>query len=142
MPHEAYVGITGKNQGAFKGESPRKADAGQWMEVVAFSTDLESPRDVSTGQASEERPYKIALCGCALPAGSPILGKSLRFVKAWGAASPQILTARATNEVLTDVAFQFIKTNQSGQRSVFQIVTLTNAMVSVVFRFVGDPESS
>ena len=125
MPHEAYVRITGKKQGAFKGESPRTTDTGQWMEVVAFSMDLESPRDLSTGQASGKRQYK-----------------PVTFVKAWGAASPQVLTACATNEILTEVVFQFIKTNQNGEQYVYQAVTLTNATVSEVFRFMGDPEAN
>lgn len=125
MPHEAYLRITGKKQGVFKGESPRTTDNGQWLEVLAFSMDLESPRDLATGQATGRRQYK-----------------PITFVKAWGAASPQILTACATNEVLTQVIFQFIKTNPDGEQYVFQTVSLTNAAICEVFRFMGDPESN
>ena len=125
MPHEAYLRITGEKQGKFKGESPRSTDNDQWMEVVAFSMDLESPRDLSTGQASGRRQYK-----------------PVTVVKAWGAASPQILTACATNEVLTQVVFQFIKTNPNGEQYVFQTVSLINAAISQVFRFMGDPETN
>ncbi len=125
MAHEAYIRITGQKQGSFKGESPRNADNHQWIEVFAFSMGVESPRDPSSGQVTGRRQYQ-----------------PVTFVKAWGAASPQILTACATNEVLTQVVFQFIKTNENGEEYVFQTVTLTNAAISQVFRFVGDPEAN
>ena len=125
MPREAYVRITGEKQGPFKAESPRNTGNEKWIEVLAFLMDLNSPRDPDTGAVIGKRHY------------GPV-----KIVKAWGAASPQLLTALATNEVLTQVVIQFIKTNQNGEEYVFQTITLANAAVSDVCRFMGDPEAN
>jgi type VI secretion system Hcp family effector len=124
MAHEAYVSITGQKQGAFKGESLRNTGNLKWSEVLGFSMAVTTPRDPSTGALTGRRAH------------GPV-----KIVKAWGAASPQLLTALCTNEVLTQVVIQFIKTNQNGDEYVFQTATLTNAAVSDVCRFTGDPDA-
>jgi type VI secretion system Hcp family effector len=124
MSHEAYISITGQKQGAFKGESTRNTGNQKWSEVLSFSMGVTTPRDPSTGTLTGRRSHE-----------------PVKIVKAWGAASPQLLTALATNEVLTQVVIQFIKTNQNGEEYVFQTVTLTNAAVSDVCRFTGDPDA-
>ena len=54
---------------------------------------LASPRDAATGQATGKRQHH-----------------PVTIVKAWGAASPQGLTACAANEDLTEVAVEMVST--------------------------------
>ena len=110
--------VTGQKQGQFKREGTQKGD---WIPIQGFFMGLTSPRDASSGQASGKRQYK-----------------PVTIIKEWGAASPQGLTACATNEVLTSVTIEFVKTNQNGQQYVFQTVKLTDATISDISRFAGD----
>jgi len=82
-----------------------------------------SPRDAASGQASGKRQYQ-----------------PVTIVKAWGAASPQGLTACATNEVLTEVDIDFTRPSPTGQEVIYQTVRLTNASVSQIARFTGRPD--
>jgi len=107
-------------QGASKGESP-KTERKDWISVLAFNFEVISPRDVATGQASGKRQYK-----------------PIRFVKEWGAASPQLLTACARNEQVDSCNFEFIKVNKSGTEYVYHTITLTNATVSACSLFTGE----
>ena len=93
MAYEFYVSIEGTKQGKFKGESTREAHRDK-IPALAFSYEVTSPRDVATGQASGRRQH------------GPVT-----FVKAWGAASPQLFQALTTNEVLKTVLFEFVGTN-------------------------------
>ena len=121
MPHQTYVQIIGEKQGPFKAESARTTAGNEsWIDVLEFTSNLETPRDVATGQPSGRR-----------------INSPIAFLKAWGAASPQLLSACATNENLTEVVFQFTGTDSAGAEHVFQTVTLTNASVAVVSRFMG-----
>jgi type VI secretion system Hcp family effector len=60
--------------------------------------------------------------------------KPIQISKQWGAASPQILQALATNEVLNPVIVEFTRTTPDGKEQVYQRVTLTNALVVDVER--------
>ena len=113
----AWMSVTAAKQGQFKGESPNPRRRG-WIPLVAFEYGVSSPRDLATGQASGKRQHE-----------------PVRILKEWGAASPQILTALSTNEVLHSVNFEFGKVGPDGRESVYQTVTLTNAAVSSVKQF-------
>ncbi|HTS92098.1 MAG TPA: type VI secretion system tube protein TssD [Stellaceae bacterium] len=123
MAFPAFFSVKGARQGPFKGEA-KEAGRENWMPVRYFTMELESPRDPASGQATGKRQWK-----------------PVKVVKEWGAASPQGLTACATNEVLQEVNFQFLRTNPSGQEYVYQTVKLTNATISDVVRFTGGPEA-
>jgi type VI secretion system secreted protein Hcp len=125
MAFQAHISIKGTKQGQFKGEGTQTGRMDKWMPVLSFSSDVQSPRDIATGQPSGKRQY------------SPIA-----IVKEWGAASPQCLQACVTNEVLTEVSLEFTKTNPNGEEYVYQTIKLTNATISGVKRFTGDSESS
>ena len=112
MAHQFYVAIEGKQQGKFKGESKRKARKDQ-IEGLAFSYEVQSPRDAATGQATGKRVHK-----------------PITVVKEWGAATPQLFQALVTNEQLTSVVMEFVRTDAAGKELVFHRVTLTNAAVS------------
>ncbi len=120
MAYEFYVKIKGKKQGQLKGESLREKRKDAWMTGLSFGYEVLSPRDVATGQASGKRQHK-----------------PIQFTKEWGAASPQLLTALCTNEVLDEVIFEFMKTNANGEEYVYQTVKLTNATVSHVRQYTG-----
>jgi len=124
MAFPAYIAIKGVKQGQFKGETTAVERQDKWMEIFAFTMELDAPHDPATGQPSGRRQYK-----------------PVTVVKHWGAASPQILQAGATNEVLSEVEVQFSRANTSGTQ-VAQTVRLTNAMVSAIVRFTGDPDGA
>ncbi len=125
MAYEAYIKIKGSKQGQFKGEATKPQRQDQWAPIVAFTMGVESPRDAATGQAAGKRQYK-----------------PITIVKEWGASSPQLLAACSTNEVLTEVDLEFVWTNPAGVETVAQTVKLTNASISAIERFTGNPDGT
>lgn len=113
-----FIIIQGSKQGPFKGEL---LEAGHTAEIggLRLSMELDVPLDVATGHASGRRQYK-----------------PLTITKEWGAASPQILQAVATSEVLTTVSLRFVRTTPTGTEETSQTITLTNATISEVRRYV------
>jgi type VI secretion system secreted protein Hcp len=109
-----FVTMVGAKQGQFKGETTQKGEEGKLI-GLGFGFELNSPRDASTGFPTGRRQFK-----------------PVTFVKEWGAATPQILNALSTNENLTSVLFEFVKSEADGKSSVFQTVKLTDASVSDV----------
>ena len=120
MAFPAYLSVTGSRQGQFKGESIQARRKNAWIPLLSFGMSLESPRDAATDQPSGERRF------------APV-----RIVKEWGAASPQGLTACATNEALTQVLIEFTTTHPTGEEYVYQSMKLTNATISRVVRIKG-----
>ncbi len=112
MAHEFYVAFEFTKQGKSKGESPRDAHK-EKIAGLSFEYEVIAPRDVATGAASGKRQHK-----------------PVRFTKEWGAASPQLFQAVATNEVIKSVLFEFIQTNANGEEVVYHTIKLTNATVS------------
>jgi type VI secretion system secreted protein Hcp len=125
MALQAWISVKGAKQGQFKGEATAAARRDKWMGVLAFTMGVTAPRDVASGQASGKRQYQ-----------------SVTVVKAWGAASPQGLTACASNEVLTEVDIEFTRQSPTGQEVVYQTVRLTNASFAQIARFTGRPDGS
>jgi type VI secretion system secreted protein Hcp len=123
MALQAWIAVKGAKQGQFKGEATVPARHDKWMAVLAFTMGVTSPRDAASGQASGKRQYQ-----------------PVTIVKAWGAASPQGLTACAANEVLTEVDMEFTRQSPTGQEVVYQTVRLTNASFSQIARFTGRPD--
>jgi type VI secretion system secreted protein Hcp len=115
-----YVTIEGSKQGRFKGESVL-ANAKGKIEGLTFSSEVASPRDAATGQASGKRIH------------SPIM-----FTKQWGAASPQLFQATVTNEVLKSVLFEFVGADKAGKELVFETVKLTNATIADLKRTLDE----
>jgi type VI secretion system secreted protein Hcp len=124
MAYEFYVTIEGTRQGAFKGESIREAHSNK-IAGLAYHHAIKSPRDVATGLASGKRQH------------GPIT-----ITKEWGAASPQLLQALCTNEVLKSVLFEFFHTTPDGQEEVYHTITLTNATVSAIEYTTGIGDNS
>jgi len=126
MEFQAYMSVKAITQGQLKGEGTGKRK-NKWMPVVGFAMRLDSPRDMATGAASGRRQYRL-----------------VKVVKEWGAASPQLLQCCATNEILSEVVIEFLRTNAKGEEYVYQRVTLTNAGIAHVSRFTkgGEVESA
>ena len=112
MAYEFYVTIEGTKQGKFKGESGRD-DHKAKLPGFYFSSNVVSPRDTATGQATGKRRH------------DPVV-----FKKPVGPASPQIAQALTTNEVLKTVLFEFVRTTDQGKEEVSFTIKLTNATVS------------
>ena len=120
MPYPFYISIEGTKQGAFKGEVVAREGTGHGkIAGVRYFCETTSPRDVATGQASGKRVHK------------PIM-----FSKEWDASSPQLFKALVTNELLTKVLFEFIRTDENGQDEVHFRVTLTSANIASIKSYV------
>ena len=118
-----FVTIHGAKLGVFKGASTNAMHLNK-IEGLRFSLQLNAPHDTATGQATGKRQY--------LP---------VTFTKLWDITSPQLFTAASTNEVLTEVLFEFVKIGPDGKESVYQTVKLTQASISSVRQYLGVPGS-
>lgn len=120
----AYMSVTGNKIGPFQGEGTSAQHTDQ-IPVLAFTMGLTSPRDVATGQATGKRRFQ-----------------PVTITKEWGAASPQGLQACSTDEDLSMVKIEFMKTKSTGEEYVFQTVHLTHATIVDVSRVIGDAEAA
>jgi len=103
-----FVTVTGKIQGQFAGENNTTR-----MEVSGFEMEVNSPRDMATGQSSGKRQH--------LP---------LMFQKVTGPSSVQFYKASATNEQLTTVTFEVYKLSAGGTSVLDYKIVLTNASIT------------
>src|SRR4051794_39868873 len=116
MAFQAYVKIHGTKQGQFKGEGTQKATSGAGaIPLLRFLSSAVAPRDIASGQASGKRQWQ-----------------PIRLTKEWGAASPQLLQALTTNEVLPNVVFEFYRPDPAGKSRLQYRITLQNATVSSI----------
>ena len=120
---QCRVAIRGTKSGQFKGDGSVRGQE-KWIRCSQFLLSLTSPRDAATGLPTGKRQY------------APIV-----ITKEWDAASPQIFQAAATNETLAQVELQFLRTSPLGVEAVFETVTLTNATISAVKRYIGFPDA-
>ncbi len=135
-----YLKIKGSRQGDFKSDkapgiqfslqtTPREASS-------ALPTGKQSsPRDASSGMASGKvTPARDSASGMA--SGKRQHGE-IKIVKEWGAASPQLMQAASTNEVLTSVVIEFVHAGASGSEEVYKTLTLTDALISSYRKLPG-----
>jgi type VI secretion system secreted protein Hcp len=106
--------VVGNKTGTFKGDSAQKNHEDQIL-VSGYVFQVDSPRDLATGQATGRRVYQ-----------------PVRVTHLLDAASPQFLNACATNELLKSVVINFYETDRAGREVNFYRVTLTDATVSSV----------
>jgi type VI secretion system Hcp family effector len=125
MAFHGFIAVKGAKQGQFKSEATQGSRKDKWTPVVSFTMGLRSPHDPATGQASGKHQLE-----------------PVTIVKEWGAASPQGLAACATNERLTEVQVEFTRNKPSGEEYVHQTVKLTDALITQVTRFAGNPDST
>ncbi len=116
---QIYVGVKGKKQGAFKGESVRSGTEEQFA-ALSLDYDLRVPLDATTGGPSGKRQH------------SP-----LSIVKEWGAASPQLFQALVTNEELETVEIDCYGPGIDGGTELVHKVRLSNAGVASIEQSSG-----
>jgi type VI secretion system secreted protein Hcp len=116
--YEFYVTIVGAKQGRFHGDAPPGPHDG-WLIGLAYDQPVAAR--TTTGSAKT----------AAAPALQPV-----RFTRQWGAASPQLLQALATGEVLTEVVFEFVRSTDEGEQQVFHRVRLHGARVVELRPFI------
>ena len=121
--YEFYVTIEGTKQGKFKGESTRKGSENK-IAGVRFLYEVKAATD-QRGMATGKRQH------------APLI-----VTKEWGAASPQIFQALATNEALKSVFIEFVRTDPNGQVYVFQTIRLTNALINSIKLYTSVADSS
>ena len=113
------MAVVGQKQGAFKGDdfSVGKNSAGL-INVLAFSAEINSPRDPATGLPTGKRQWK------------PVVATHLL-----GGSSPQFMGAAAENENLKSVVINFYHSDRAGKEINYYRVTLTNATVGNVRQY-------
>jgi type VI secretion system Hcp family effector len=109
--YEFYVTIEGAKQGLFHGEG-RGRDTGR-MPGTRFSYELAGPPQAAAPRPGQHREGRIT------------------FVKDTNAASPQLLRALATHELLTRVDFEFVRA-AAGRDAVYKTLHLGGALVAAV----------
>jgi type VI secretion system secreted protein Hcp len=123
MAVQIYASFKGIKQGDFKGESNQKGREGM-IPCVGFSYGVTVPHDIASGLASGKRQQQ------------PVI-----VTKEWGASSPQFYAAAYTNEVLSQVAFNFYVAGPTGLQQLDHTVKLTNAAVISVRQSIHLPQS-
>ena len=109
MPFTGYAAFHGTKQGTIKGGSPRRHG---WTEVFSISFGEQTPLDAGTGQLTGKRQHK------------PVV-----IVKQRDQATPLLLQACVTNEVLDSVSLSFARPNSDGKEEVYQTIELTNGAI-------------
>jgi type VI secretion system Hcp family effector len=109
MDCKGYVTIQSKVHGPVRGKDKDWSDGA----LLTFSYGVESPRDISTGQASGKRQHQ------------PIV-----ITKEWGASLPQLFQALWSNEVLTSVVIQFVDPNGNPPKRKSRRIQLSNVIIS------------
>jgi type VI secretion system secreted protein Hcp len=120
MAYEFYVSVEGTTTGKFKGESTKEKQKDK-IPGLSFEYAVRSPFDGATGNQSGKR-----------------LHEPIRFVKEWGASTPQFFHSLATNETLKKVTFEFWRTDPTGKQAAYYTITLENARVVTVKQFSSD----
>jgi len=123
---EIFFSIKGQKQGLIQGEVTMKGMEGK-MKGLKFSSELVSPRDAASGQATGKRQHK-----------------PIRISKEVGKASPRLFAALVQNENLPEVIIEFwapqTKTvGATGAMVKYQTIKLTNAAISAIRR-VAEPD--
>lgn len=105
-----YVTITGLKQGRLRGPSQYQ---GRLLALSYFEATT-GTRDPQSGQLT----------------GAPTSGSYVISAE-WGTTLPQLLTAITTDEIMSEVKFEFFREN-GGRDEVYYVVTLTNAKIDSV----------
>ena len=129
MPIPAFLTITGKTQGlitagAFTEESVGNVhQAGHENEILvqSFSHEVTIPRDPQSGQPTGKRVHK-----------------PLRVSKRFDKASPLILTALTTGEVLTSCTLKLFRTSTAGAQEHYYTIDLEDAVIVHVHMTMAD----
>lgn len=110
------MAVTAAEQGAFKGDDfDTTRGSANLINILAYSSEIVSPRDPATGQSTGRRIWK------------PVMVTHLA-----GGSTPQFYSALAHNETLKSVVINFYHSTNRGTEVNYFRVTLTNANLSDV----------
>jgi type VI secretion system secreted protein Hcp len=112
MEDRYYLTVQASKQGQLKGEVLKKSEA-RGIPILGYSLGVASPRQAGSGQASGKKVYE-----------------AVSVYKAAGPATPQLLQALITNEVLSKVVITTYRPAKDGKETVYFTITLTNAHIS------------
>jgi type VI secretion system Hcp family effector len=118
--YESYLSIEGKKQGKFKGSSPKKART-DFIPIISFTMGGFVPVDANGWEAKGSRkhdPVSVTLEASA--------------------ASPQLLQAMWTAEVMTKVVIEHVSRTADGvKEQVVERITLADAIVVKISRYTS-----
>lgn len=104
-----WVKIVGSRQKVFKGDSRGM------IEAIRVAEPTGAPSSSGKAMARQRSPFVVT--------------------KNQDAASPQIMKAMQTNELLPTVTLEYVRRDGSGRESVLRTITLTNAVISSVRQY-------
>jgi type VI secretion system secreted protein Hcp len=107
----AYLTVHGQKQGDIKGGATEKGREGS-IPLISVAYEVDAPFDSATGRASGKRVHK-----------------PITIVKVIDQASPRLLEALVTNEVLTSVKIEFWRPVPEATAPYF-VIMLTNAALA------------
>jgi type VI secretion system secreted protein Hcp len=110
MANSFFLSVKGQKQGDFKGETGKNLTL---IPILGFSYEVTVPRDPASGLPTGRRQHK-----------------PITVFKEWGVVSVQLFEALVTNETLTTVVIEEMRTDKSGKESVYMQIRLTNAIIS------------
>jgi type VI secretion system secreted protein Hcp len=114
-----YMKVTGTSQGPFASDSPHAGDGRSLC--YGFHFKGAANNDPTRGAANAARSHE------------PLL-----VLKAWGPSSPQFAQAFWSNEVLKEVVFDFVRSQESGPKeAAFEQIILKGATVVSLERKAG-----
>ena len=111
--------VKGAKQGDIKGSATEKGREGT-MTCLEFASEVVSPRDAASGQATGKRQHK-----------------PMRCVKRVDRASPALFNALVTNEMLSEVTFQLWSASKGGQQSRAYTVALKSAQLTSLRQYLN-----
>ncbi len=118
MGRQFLMTMTGQKQGSIKGSNKGKQgdlDFSKGMECHGFDYGVITQIDPGSSGSTGKRMHK-----------------PITIIKELDAASPLLLQAAATNEVLTSVTFQFPPTGPDGKPFTVSKIELANATISKI----------
>jgi type VI secretion system secreted protein Hcp len=121
LPTQFYLQIVGAAQGRFTGD-----------------LDGDGLPDLMVGHKLDSRASTATSIASGLPTGRRIW-KPFTIVKEWGASSPQLARALATNENLLTVDIFLQKQLSTGGSALVFKIEMTNAHVVRFRQYIGDP---
>ncbi|MCG8669047.1 MAG: type VI secretion system tube protein Hcp [Pseudomonadales bacterium] len=118
--YEFYIKIEGSEQGLFT-EATKEPHV-DWINVLAVHIDSSITTDTTSGSASGKPQHE-----------------AITIAKEWDMSSPMIMKALRTNENLPFVEISAYKVDETGYRSHYYTIELTNATISSInSRSVGN----
>ncbi len=119
MSFQCYISIKGKKQQQFKSETKKTGRSDKFMEFIAFKMGSSVPVDANSGEPKGFRQHR------------PLI-----VTKERGAASPQILQAHWSNELLPEVVLEIVGRSEDGAKEIVQErITLKDAIIVSIDRY-------